>query len=244
MRYLLVFSYDGGNFSGYQKQKDTLTIQEFIEEKLKILLKEDIKTYASGRTDSGVSAYKQYLHFDVKEKINDKGKFLYSLNALVAPSIYFIEMKEVDDKFHARYSAKEKTYVYYVNSPKYDLFARHYSFFYHYKIDFSLLRKALSLFIGTHNFQNFTTKEEDENNFVRTINSIKIENVKENLFLIKINGNGFMRYMVRMIVMTALEVSSNRFSLEKVKQLLESNDREIVSLKAPANALFLLDVKY
>lgn len=243
MRYLVKVAYDGTNFKGFQKQASDRTIQETIETILSQILNTETKIYGSGRTDAGVHAMNQTFHFDAKE-ISDLDKFLYSLNRMAPSDINFKEIKPVSDDFHARYDVKNKVYKYFVNYNRYDLFKRNYSCFYPYDIDFDLLKEALNVFIGKHNFQNFTSKEEDEDNYYRTIYSFELEIIDDHEFSLTISGDGFMRYMVRMIVMNVFEVSSGRLSLESLKLQLNSVDRNITSLKAPASGLFLWDVIY
>lgn len=244
MRYLLNFSYDGSSFNGYQSQTTHDTIQDKIQDALKILLKEKIIIYASGRTDRGVHAYNQYAHFDSRNEIIDVGKFLYSLNALVAPNIFFKSCRLVADNFHARFDAKSKTYVYLINYEKYDVFAKNNAFFYHYSLDFIKLREALELFKGKHNFKNFTAKEDDENDYIRTIFRVEYKEIKDNLIAIIFEGEGFMRYMVRMMVMNVLEVASNRLDISQIKRRLDTQENLKTNYKAPSLGLYLYDVQY
>lgn len=244
MRYLLNFAYDGSTFNGYQTQLSHDTIQDKIQDALKILLKENIIIYASGRTDKGVHALNQYAHFDYSSQIADVNKFLYSLNALVSPNIFFKSCKEVSSSFHARFNALSKTYVYIVNYEKYDVFAKNNAFFYHYSLDFHKLNEALNLFLGTHNFKNFTAKEEDENNFVRTIFRVEIKQIKDNLIALIFEGEGFMRYMVRTLVMNVLEVASNRLEISEIQKRLDHEENLPSNYKAPSLGLYLFDVKY
>lgn len=243
MRYLVTVAYDGTNFKGYQKQTNDRTIQETIEGLLSQILNSEIKIYGSGRTDAGVHAMNQTFHFDAKE-IADLDKFLYSLNRMAPSDILFKNIVVVDDNFHARYDVKKKVYKYFVNYNHYDIFQRNFSYFYPYDIDFNLLKEALGVFIGTHNFQNFTSKEEDEDNYFRAIYSFDLEMVDDHIFSLTISGDGFMRYMVRMIVMNVLEVASGRLKIEEIKKQLENENRSVTSLKSPAKGLYLWDVEY
>lgn len=244
MRYKVLFSYDGTQYAGYQIQPNALTIQGTVEKILSTLLNATIKTYASGRTDAGVHALGQCLHFDYDKVIMDKDRLLYSLNAVAPKDIHFLSLEVVDESFHARFSCQSKVYKYFVNYGRYDLFYRNYSYFYHYPLDFIKLDKTMKLLLGTHCFKNFTSKEEDEDNFVRTIYDVKIEHIDDHLFAIVFEGDGFMRYMVRMLVMNLLEVASNRLSEEEFKQTLDDTTRRITANKAPAHGLFLYSAKY
>ena len=200
------------------------------------------KVYASGRTDKGVHAIRQAMHFDAKE-IKDIGKFTYSVNSLLPDDLFITEIRLVDDSFQARYDVKTKTYDYYINVGEYDVFKRNLHYQFLRSLDIEKMRKCLELFIGEHNFQNFTVKDEDKSNFVRTIYSASI--TKENdIIKVSFTGNGFMRYMVRMLVGTLIEVGLNRLDIKDVEFILNEKTRKVVSYKAPAQGLYLVDVSY
>lgn len=242
MRYLCVVSYDGTNYAGWQIQTDVNSVEETIEKQLSKILNEEIKIYGSGRTDAGVHALGQTFHFDT-EKIKDEGKFLYSLNSLLPDDIFIESITKVDSDFHARLSAVDKTYEYRLNTGKYSVFARNFENQYLQKLDVKAMQNAAKLFEGTHCFQNFTSKPEDEDNFVRTINNISIsENIGKIVF--RFNGDGFMRYMVRMIVGTLIQVGLGKLSIDKINEILNSKDRKTVCYKADANGLYLVSVNY
>ena len=242
MRYLATVSYDGGRYEGWQIQVDALTIEEEIEKSISKILNTPTKIYGSGRTDKGVHAHGQTFHFD-SDKINDIDKFRYSLNCVLPKDIFVSDVKLVSDDFHARYNVKSKTYIYLINMGEYDLFNRNYIYQLLRPLDVELMKKCSELFIGNHNFMNFTSKKEDESNYVRTINSIEITN-KNNIISLTFNGNGFMRYMVRMIVGTLIEVGLHRLSIEEVKDILNQKERNVVSFKAPSEGLYLEKVEY
>lgn len=242
MRYLCVVSYDGTNYAGWQKQNDAVSVEETIEKVISKILNKETKIYGSGRTDAGVHALGQTFHFDV-ENIKDNGKFLYSLNSLLPEDINVISIKEVDDNFNARLSAIDKTYEYRLNTGKYSVFTRNFENQFMQKLDVKSMQKAAKLFEGNHNFQNFTSKPKDTQNFVRTINYISIEEFND-LITFKFNGDGFMRYMVRMITGTLIQVGLGKLDIAQIKELLDTKERKIVSYKANANGLFLVNVNY
>lgn len=242
MRYLCVVTYDGSNYAGWQIQNDAKSIEETIEKVISKILNEETKIFGSGRTDAGVHALGQTFHFD-SDKIKDKGKFLYSLNSLLPEDIFVQSINEVSDNFNARLSAIDKTYEYRLNTGKYSVFTRNFEHQFLQKLDIKSMQNAAKLFIGTHSFQNFTSKPEDTQNFVRTINLIDIfEN--NNVVVFRFNGNGFMRYMVRMIVGTLIQVGLGKLKNDDIKEILDSSERKIVSYKASANGLFLVNVNY
>lgn len=242
MRYLAKVTYDGTNFVGWQIQKEGRTVEEEIEKVLSRILNTETRIFGSGRTDAKVHALNQTFHFDSKE-ITDIGKFVYSLNSLLPEDINVNSIELVDDEFNARLSAKSKTYRYILNMGKYDVFNRYYVNQFLQKLDVTKIEEAAKLFIGEHNFQNFTSKEEDEKGFVRIINSLEVKVVYDTL-IFTFNGNGFMRYMVRMIVGTLIEIGLGRIDINYVKESINSSNRKTVPYKAAPQGLYLVEVNY
>lgn len=245
MRILSCVSYKGTNYQGWQKQTDAPTIQGTIEKVLSQILNQEINIQGSGRTDAGVHAQKQYFHFDIDKEV-DLGKLRYSANCLLPKDIFINEMKVVDDDFHARYSAKGKKYTYIMRFDERNPFNYEFEHSVPYPVKVNLLMEKLKEFEGTHNFQDFTSKEEDEDGFVRTIFSVEvgyIEQVKQ--FVVTFHGNGFMRYQIRNMVGTALAIAAGKEKEDYItKHLLKNEKRKIVPYKAPAEGLFLVDVNY
>lgn len=243
MRFLAVVSYDGTNYFGWQIQPNLVTIQEEIEKAISKILNTPTKIYGSGRTDTGVHAYNQTFHFD-SDKIVDIDKFRYSLNSVLPKDIYVKSITKVDDDFHARFDVKEKEYMYLLNnSGTYDVFNRRYINQFPQHLDKDLIKEGALLFIGKHDFKNFTTKEEDQDNFIRTINDINV--IYENgqyIFIFK--GDGFMRYMVRMIVGTLIELGLHKIDLDFIRNKLNDSKRDPVSFRAASYGLYLNKVKY
>lgn len=243
MRYKAIVEYNGTNYQGWQRQPDYLSVQESIEKCLSRLLDTSITIYSSGRTDAGVHAKGQVFHFD-SEEIKDINKFLYSLNRILPNDINILSLEKVDDNFNARFNVKDKTYEYKIAFSAKQPFMNDTCYCCPYPTDVNKVINALKLFEGKHNFQDFTSKEEDEKNFVREIYSITII-LKENFLTIQITGDGFMRYMVRDIVGTSLAYGQGYIDLAFIKyHLQECKEREIVKYKAPAQGLYLIKVRY
>jgi len=244
MRLFAVVSYRGTNYQGWQRQPNVITIQEEIEKTLSQYFNREIVISGAGRTDSGVHALGQTFHFDVDLEDIDLDRFLYSINCMLPADIKIEDIEQVDDDFHARFSAKEKVYSYQMVLRSKDPLFYDIMYTCPYKLDLKAMEEALTYFIGEHNFKNFTSKEEDKDNFVRNVYDITFENNGDYVNII-FRGNGFMRYMIRYMVGTALEVARGRMTLEEVKALLDENsERNIVSFKAPAEGLLLLEVRY
>ena len=167
MKYKLNFSYDGTNYFGYAKQVDKITLQEEVETKLSKILNSKIKIYASGRTDKKVHAIEQVADFTIDKDI-DCNKLKIQLNKILNDDIHINNIEKVSEEFSSRFSAKKKTYIYIINHAEPTPFLRNYEFFEN-RIDLNKIKECLSLFKGKHNFQNFTSKKSDEDNFIRTI---------------------------------------------------------------------------
>ena len=244
MRVLGVCSYKGTNYYGWQKQVGFVSVQSTIEEVLSKVYDSPITITGSGRTDAGVHALRQYFHFDT-EKEKDLKQLAYALNKMLPEDIKIIEFSVVDDDFHARYSAKQKIYEYHILLTNKDTFNYDLAYVCPFKLDINLFKKALDLFKGTHNYQDFTSKEEDEGDFVRTIYDVEVTEAGQ-LLIVKFTGNGFMRYQIRNMVGSAINVATGKEQIEFIiNHLKEDNKtRDIVSYKAPACGLYLVDVVY
>lgn len=241
MRYLMTFSYDGTNYNGYQKQPNKNTIQDNIESNLSKIFNTKITISASGRTDKGVHALNQKAHFDAKD-INI-AKLRKSLNKLINSDIYIKDIKKVNDDFHARFNVLEKEYVYRINLGEYNPMDRNYIYQYNNNLDISKMKKASKYFIGTHNFKSLTKASKDIDSYERTIYSIKFKK-KNNILEITFKGNGFLRYMVRNMVGLLIEIGSNKKEVASVLSIMEAGNRSLSGITAPANGLYLKNVKY
>ncbi len=241
-RYLATMSYIGTNYNGYQKQPQCQTIQSTVEEALSKIMNSEVTIYASGRTDAGVHAHGQTFHFD-SEKDYELSKLRYSINCLLPKDIHVISIVKVEDDFHARLSAIAKKYVYRIHQGESDPFLKDTAYQLSKDLDMQRMQEAIPFFLGEHNFQNFTSKEEDERGFTRTIYAFRIEK-ENNEITITIIGNGFMRYMVRMIVGALVAIGMGKESLEFVWRNLKSPKRQTISYKAPAQGLYLERVYY
>ena len=242
MKILGVCSYKGTNYYGWQKQVDFITIQEKIEEVLSQIYNEPISIVGSGRTDAGVHALQQYFHF-VVDKEKDLNQLLYSMNKMLPDDIRIISLNMVYDEFHARYNAIKKVYEYDIIKKAKDPFKSDTAWLYPIEFDIDLLNKALQKFVGKHNYQDFTSKEEDEQNFVREIYSIALKQEDELIRIVFI-GSGFMRYQIRNMVGAAMSVAIKKEDLSFIDKHLDSKNRDIISYKAPACGLYLAAVLY
>lgn len=240
MRYLLRVKYDGSKFKGFQRLKNNDSVQKKVEDALSVILKSNIKIKGAGRTDAGVHALGQCVHFDADLKM-DKDKFKYVLNNMLKPYIIVTEIISVNDNFHARHSVKQKLYSYRINIGEFDPISADYIFQPNYKVNYKLLKKSCKLFVGQHNFKNFVSGE--RKNYETNIKNIKVMRFG-NLIVIEFYGQSFYRYMVRSMVGAALEVAKGNITLMNLKNLLDNPDENKTLPIAPANGLYLEKIWY
>ena len=243
MKVLGICSYKGTNYYGWQKQVGFVSVQSTIEEALSRIYNTEINIVGSGRTDAGVHALKQYFHFDT-DKEKDLNQLAYSLNKMLPADIMIISFEKVSDDFHARYSAKKKIYDYCIALTYKNPFQYERAYVYPMEFNLDLFKQALDKFVGKHNYQDFTSKEEDEGNFVREIYNIDVREL-DHVIDVTFTGNGFMRYQIRNMIGAAISVASKKEGLDFIDyHLQEGKNREIISYKAPASGLYLVDVLY
>ena len=246
MRYLITVSYDGTMFSGYQKQPKKRTVQGEIEKVLKeINGGKKVDIHASGRTDAGVHALAQRIHFDLDTKITTD-KLFKALNSLLPDDIYVRKVEEVSNDFHARFSAIGKEYVYVLNMGEYNPLERNYVCQYNSKLDVVEMERAMKYLEGTHNYKSFTKTDEDKDDYVRTISQTNlIRDTKDvNKITLVFVGTGFLRYMVRNMVGTLIEVGEGKIKSEEIISILRKEDRKEAGKTASPEGLYLKNVFY
>lgn len=242
MRYKCTVSYDGTLFHGFQVQTNLRTVQEEIENVLKVICKKNITIYPSGRTDTKVHALGQVFHFDTDIDMGE-WNMQNAINSRLPRDIYIKEVEKVNDDFHARFSAHKKEYHYLIALDEYNPLKQNYLYYPSYKnYDIELMKEASKIFIGTHDFKSFT-KNHSIDNTIRTIYSIDFC-IEQNILTIKFVGNGFLHNMVRILVAMLFMVGINKTSKEKLQSILEAKNRQLAPKIAPANGLYLYKVYY
>ena len=245
-RYFITFSYDGTNFSGYQKQPRERTIQNELEKALKeINENKKVEVHASGRTDAKVHALNQKAHFDLDIKIT-KEKLKKALNSLLPEDIHIKNLEEVSDNFHARYNAKGKEYIYKINMGEYNPLERNYVYQYNNRLDVTEIERAMKYLEGTHNFKSFTKTDEEKDDYVRTLSQTNlIRDLKDvNKITLVFVGTGFLRYMVRNMVGTLIEVGEGKRKSEDIITILKEQNRTHAGKTAAPEGLYLKNVFY
>ena len=246
MRYLMTFAYDGSRYKGYQKQLKEKTIQSEIEKALKkINGNKCISIHASGRTDAGVHALNQKAHFDMNTKITTD-KMKNALNSLLPSDIYIKNIEVVPDDFHARFNVKAKEYVYKINMGEYNPIEKDYVYQCNKMLDVAEMERALKYLEGTHDFKSFTSGDDVRDDYVRTIIQTNLIRDLKNVNMITISflGTGFMRYMVRNLVGTLIQIGEGKYKSTDIIDILEAHDRRKAGMCADACGLYLKDVFY
>ncbi len=242
MRYKVIISYDGSNFNGFQVQNDSRTIQGEIEKALKLVTKTETTIHASGRTDAKVHAKGQVFHFDSTLDISAM-EMKKALNATLPDDIFVRLVTRVSDQFHSRYNVRAKEYEYLINMGEYNPLLRNYVLQYCHELDVEKMQEALNYFLGEHDFRSFVTGIDKETDTVRTIESAKIEQ-RGLRISVTLKGNGFLRYMVRGIVGTLIEVGNGKLEPTDVVTILEKQDRCAAGANADSCGLYLTNVFY
>jgi tRNA pseudouridine38-40 synthase len=241
--YRLIIEFDGLGFSGWQRQKHTSdTIQEQIEVAAGKLLKEKVSIIGAGRTDSGVSAYNQVANFHYKGKI-DLPKFRYSLNSILPGSITVKSVSRVPQKFHSRYSAVKRSYVYKITTNKKSIGRDEY---YRIKSDlnFQDVERFIELVKKQTNFRSFCKNKEDKFDFFCRIFEFKYRKFnRKGEILFTITASRFLHSMVRCLIGCAIETGSGKMSLKYIKDKIKKGEKVNVHY-LPANALFLNKIYY
>lgn len=239
-----VVAYDGTYFSGYQVQPGKRTVQGEFEGVLKRMHKgDDVRITASGRTDAGVHAYGQVIHFDTPLALSPE-QWKKALNAQLPDDIAVRSVDEADSTFHARFSAKAKEYRYNVwTAAERDVFRRHYCAWHPYPLRVDAMSEALGLLKGTHDFTSFCSAKTVIEDRVRTIYQAEME-VDGPMLQFRFVGSGFLYNMVRIIVGTLIEIGKGKLSADDMLRILESRDRGQAGPTAPAKGLTLMSVEY
>jgi len=238
MRYLLLVTYNGKNYSGYQIQPNGITIQQTLENAIKTITTQEVNCVASGRTDAGVSAYCQPVHFEINKELNEQ-KFLHSINGILPEDIKVLSITKTD--LHARFSAKRKTYLYkmYVSNIAQPLMQDALQI--SPNLNFKAMRKFIKLLVGTHDFIGFRASGGTNESTIRTIYSAKLKK-QGNYLYFTITGNGFLYKMVRNIVGTMLKIGEGKINLKELKPKLFKTFKATHTAKP--EFLYLLNVEY
>jgi tRNA pseudouridine38-40 synthase len=240
----LTIEYDGTAYHGWQIQPGLETIQGVMKERIARITREKVNLIAAGRTDAGVHALAQVANFHTENAI-DLASLQRGLNSLLPSDIVIKSIEEVDERFHARFSARSKVYEYHIlNQPYPSALLRNYAWFIHHELDRAAMERCGRLLIGSHDFSSFRASGDESRHSIREVFRLEIERRKDNLLIVTIEANAFLREMVRSIAGTLMDVGRGKTSLAEFDNIFQARDRRRAGMTAPAQGLFLVEVKY
>lgn len=243
LRYQVIVSYDGFNYSGWQKQPNANSIQSEIEKALAYIHQHEVEIVASGRTDALVHAIGQVFHFDSEKQLSVY-KWQQAMNSLLPNDIRIQQVKVVRNDFHARFDAISKRYDYYVTNDIHNPFLDKYMAKELKELDVELMQQGAKIFLGTHDFTSFTSNKIDPRKpRVKTITRLDIIQESNCVHMI-FEGSGFLRYMVRMIAQTLIELGKHKLTLKQVESMLLAKSKDACRYKASPQGLYLVSVNY
>tara|TARA_B100000945_G_scaffold321207_1_gene334450 strand:+ start:1195 stop:1953 length:759 start_codon:yes stop_codon:yes gene_type:complete len=240
-RYLLEISYNGSSYFGWQIQPNQKTIQGELNEKLTLLLSEEINLIGCGRTDTGVHAVQFFAHFDLKKKINIVD-FKFKINNFLSPFISVNKIFLVNQDFHARFSAISRTYEYWISTEK-DPFLIQKTHLFLKSLDIDLFNFGSQYLIGKKDFSSFCKSKVDlQNKYCNVMEATCFKS--KNMYIFRIKANRFLHNMVRSIVGTLLDFSCKKINQKDLEKIIKDKDRKKAGASVPAQGLYLMNVEY
>ena len=239
----LTIEYDGKCYNGWQKQPDKLNIQGEIEKAIYNITQEEVDLIGSGRTDAGVHALGQVANFKTNSALPIE-KLALAINSQLKSSIIIKKAEEVDERFHSRYTAKQKTYRYIINNSKTGTaIYRNLEYCFPVKLNVEKMVEAAKYFEGEHDFKAFKSSGTSGKNSVRTIYKAEVRQDGERI-IIELTGNGFLYNMVRIISGTLLDVGLGKIEPNEIPDIIEKKERTKAGKTLPAHGLYLVKVQY
>jgi len=243
MRIALGVEYDGTEFSGWQSQDHCRTVQQEVEKAISLVADQPIRVTCAGRTDTGVHALGQVVHFDT-DATRQERQWILGCNANLPRDININWARQVEDDFHARFGAVARSYRYIImNRMTRSAIHQHRVCWHHQPLDESCMAAAAQYFLGEHDFTSFRALACQAKHAVRTIHNIDIQRSGEYI-TIDVKANAFLHHMVRNIVGTLLAIGEGEQQPDWVKELIAAKDRSIAGITAPAQGLYLVSVDY
>ena len=240
----ITIEYDGTRYHGWQRQKTDRTIQEEIEKAVLTITGQQVSLTGSGRTDAGVHAYGQVANFKCETSLGPQDLFR-GLNSLTDADIVIRGCEEADASFHARYDVKSKSYVYKIlNRPDPAAIGRQYAWHIRKELNLEAMRTSSAHLIGSRDFKAFEGAGSPRAHTTRTVFKASLVEDPDGYLAFEIEADGFLRFMVRNIVGTLVDVGLGKISPADFEGILESKDRDQAGATAPAHGLFLKNVNY
>lgn len=243
MRYFIELSYLGKAYCGWQRQPDMPTVQQTLEKTLSTLLRDRIEVVGAGRTDTGVNASYYVAHFDTREEIVDREFLVYKLNRTLPGDIAIKRIRPVRAVAHARFDARMREYRYYIEERK-NPFSRDLIWQYYVPLDVEKMNRAAALLLEAEDFTSFAKLNSNNKTNICHVSHARWERNDEGVLCFTIRADRFLRNMVRSLVGTLVDVGRGRYSPEEFGAILDARDLALSSAGAPAQGLYLSDVKY
>ncbi len=259
MRYLATIRFDGTAYHGWQIQPNGMSIQEKVQQCLSLLLRQPVEVVGAGRTDAGVHARELPCHFDYpqaspaseegqvsascEEEALDTAQLCYRLNRVLPADISCTRISRVADDLHARFSARRRTYRYFIHTEK-DPFERHFSVETHWPLDFDLMNEGAQWLTTVNDFRAFCKAGADVKTTLCEVYAARWVQTGDHDYYFEIAANRFLRNMVRATVGTLMELGRHRITLEQLKDIVLRGSRSDAGESMPAKGLFLWSVEY
>ncbi len=249
MRYFICLSYNGSAFCGWQIQENANSVQAELQKALSTLLKTPIAVVGAGRTDTGVNARNYIAHFNTETPLSISPTLFYKLNAILPKAICVHNIYPVDEQMHARFSAKSRTYKYYIHTEK-DPFCSEFSYFLPPRLNFEKMNQAAKYFIGEQDFTSLEKLGADNKTSICNVTQAYWEPLdaptfeQASHFVFTVTANRVRRNMVRAMVGSLLDVGFGKKDPEWIQQMLLQKNRSAAGHSVPGNALFLVEVEY
>ncbi len=240
----LQIQFDGTDYHGWQIQKEDRTVQKTVQNVVSTIVNSEVKLHGSGRTDAGVHALGQVAHFNTDSLI-DLDTMKKGLNSLLPDDIIINAAEEADSEFHSRFSAKSRTYWYFIwNFTERSPFYSRYSWHIFKPLDVKAMEKAAGALIGIQDFSSFQGADKEEVNPVREVTRVRFKKAGKHILLFEIQASSFLKHMVRNIMGTLADVGRGKQPPDWIYDVLGEKNRIFAGATAPARGLFLKEVKY
>jgi tRNA pseudouridine38-40 synthase len=240
MRYFIEVAYKGTKFNGFQIQENAETVQSAIDHALSTLMREKIETTGSSRTDAGVHALQNFLHFDMEKPLHPQ--FIYKVNAILPPDVLLRHVYGMPDDAHSRFAALSRSYEYTIYMQK-DPFLQDRGYFFPYRLDMGLLEEAAEILKGYRDFTTFSKRNSQVKTYICDIMESRWS-AGDDRIVYNVTANRFLRGMVRGLVGTMLRVGRGKMTLEGFREAIESRNCVNADFAVPPQGLFLMKVAY
>lgn len=243
MRYFIELQYDGRAYCGWQRQREQPSVQQTIETALSTLLRTPTEIVGAGRTDTGVHAAYYVAHFDTEQPLRLPEQFAYKLNRILPADIAIHRIVAVDERTHARYSAREREYRYFIE-PRKNPFTRGRAWHYYFPLDIERMNRAAAVLLEEEDFTTFAKLNSDNKTNICHLVKAEWRIDEHGMLCFTIRADRFLRNMVRAIVGTLVDVGRGRYTPEEFAEIVRSRDLSRASGSAAAEGLYLYDVLY